>query len=55
MLGPVTCTGSYARTVEVPAILHIAIDLLSVRFEKILVMTAFKLELEDKLERRRPF
>ena len=41
----------YARTVGVLAILHMAIDLLLVRFEKILVMTAFKLELEDKLER----
>ena len=40
---------------EVPAILHMAIDLMSGRFEKILVMTAFQLELEGKLERRRPF
>ena len=45
--------GVYARTVEVPAILNMAIDLLSVQFEKILVMTSFKLELEDKLERWR--
>ena len=48
---PTSLYGVYARS----TILNMEIDLLSVWFEIIIVMTAFKLELEEKLECGRTF